>query len=249
MLVLHEVSKSFGGVRALDAVSFGVERGEVCGLIGPNGAGKTTLFDIISGVQAPTSGRVEIDGVDVTGEAPELRARAGVRRTFQRAQLYGNLSVEDNVLTALEWRGGGGGLVADLVGAPARRRLERDRREQIDVVLDQCGLTAWRGAPAGTLPIGQARLVELARAIADQPQLLLLDEPTSGLSPTELACFTERIDELRRSDLAMVLVEHDMSFVMAQCSRVVVLDLGKVIADGTPAEVQADEQVRSIYLG
>jgi branched-chain amino acid transport system ATP-binding protein len=172
-----------------------------------------------------------------------------VRRTFQRAQLYGNLSVEDNVLTALEWRGGGGGLVADLVGAPSRRRVERDRRQRIDTVLDQCGLDALRGVPAGRLPIGQARLVELARAIADDPQLLLLDEPTSGLSPAELACFTERVDDLRRANTAVLLVEHDMSFVMQQCSRVVVLDLGRVIADGTPAQVQADERVRSIYLG
>jgi branched-chain amino acid transport system ATP-binding protein len=172
-----------------------------------------------------------------------------VRRTFQRSQLYGNLSVADNVLTAVEWRGGGGGLVADLVGAPARRRQERERRARIDPVLEQCGLSELRDQPAGRLPIGQARLVELARAVADGPRLLLLDEPTSGLSPAELACLTDRLDELHRADVAVVLVEHDMSFVMQHCSRVVVLDLGRVIADGSPTEVQADDEVRSIYLG
>ncbi len=249
MLTLHDVSKSYGGVRALDLVSLEVGTGEICGLIGPNGAGKTTLFDIISGVQAPSGGQVEIHGRRVTGQVPEKRARSGVRRTFQRAQLFGHMSVEDNVLTALEWRGGGGGLLADLVGLPSRRRREVERRRRVEGVLESCGLLELRDVPAGRLPIGQARLVELARALADGPDLLLLDEPTSGLSPAEVACLAERLRDLRDADVAVLLVEHDVGFVMEHCDRIVVLDLGCVIADGSPAQVQADERVRATYLG
>jgi branched-chain amino acid transport system ATP-binding protein len=230
-------------------VSLRVRPGEVCGLIGPNGAGKTTLFDVVSGLTAPTAGTVHLDGADVTRQLPERRARSRVRRTFQRVQLYGRLSVEDNVLAAMEWRGGGGGLFADLVAAPTRRRLEATRREKVAEVLDACGLSGLAGRPAGSLPIGQARLVELARAIADGPRLLLLDEPTSGLSAREAARFGEQIQRLRADGVAVVLVEHDVGFVMGQSDRVVVLDLGAVLAEGTPDEIQAHSEVRRAYLG
>ena len=248
-LALREVTKRYGGVHALRDVSLSVAAGEVCGLIGPNGAGKTTLFDIASGVQAPTAGTVELDGRAITREAPERRARRGLRRTFQRVQLYGHLTVEDNVLTALEWRGGGGGLLADLVDAPSRRSRERERRERVAGVLEECGLTALRAAPAGALPVGQARLVELARAIVDEPRVLLLDEPTSGLSPGEAERFAAQVARLRDRGVAIVLVEHDMGFVMGQCDRIVVLDVGRVLAEGTPAEIQGDPAVRAAYLG
>jgi branched-chain amino acid transport system ATP-binding protein len=249
VLRLRGVTKRYGGVHALRDVSLSVGAGEVCGLIGPNGAGKTTLFDIASGVQAPTSGTVELDGTAVTRELPEVRARRGIRRTFQRVQLYGHLSVEDNVLTALEWRGGGGGLLGDVLGAPSRRSRERERRDRVASVLAACGLTDLRATPAGSLPIGQARLVELARAVVDEPRLLLLDEPTSGLSPGEADRFAGQVAALRDRGVAVVLVEHDMSFVMAQCDRVVVLDLGQVLATGTPDEIQAHDAVRAAYLG
>ncbi|TCJ35752.1 ABC transporter ATP-binding protein [Parafrankia sp. BMG5.11] len=248
-LEVRHVTKRYGGLTAISDVSLRVDPGEVCGFIGPNGAGKTTLFDIISGLTPPTSGAVFLDGVDVTRQLPERRARSGVRRTFQRAQLYSRLSVEDNVLTAMEWRGGGGGLLADLFAAPGRRRREAERREHALSVLAACGLADLRHKPAGALPIGQARLVELARAIADRPRLLLLDEPTSGLSAHETELFGEQIQRLRTTGVAVVLVEHDVGFVMGQSDRVVVLNLGSVLAEGTPDEIQAHPAVRAAYLG
>ncbi|MBL7500845.1 ABC transporter ATP-binding protein [Frankia sp. CNm7] len=248
-LEVRGVTKRFGGLTAIREVSLRVEAGEVRGLIGPNGAGKTTLFDIISGLTPPTSGTVHLDGSDVTRQMPERRARSGVRRTFQRTQLYGRLSVEDNVLASMEWRGGGGGLVADLVAAPSRRRREAERRERATAVLEACGLADLRHRPAGSLPIGQARLVELARAIADRPRLLLLDEPTSGLSAQETERFGEQIQRLRSDGVAVLLVEHDVGFVMGQSDRVVVLNLGAVLAEGTPDEIQAHPEVRAAYLG
>ncbi|MEV4247656.1 ABC transporter ATP-binding protein [Streptosporangium canum] len=245
-LAVEAVSVSFGGVHALTDVSFEVPEGQVCGVIGPNGAGKTTLFDVISGLRRPTSGSVSVAGRDTTGVPAVRRARDGLRRTFQRTQVFGRLSVADNVLAAIEWRGGGGGLPADLAGGRARRRLERERRERVDEVLALCGLTELRDAYAAALPVGRRRLVELARALADHPSLLLLDEPTSGLDADQAA----RMEEIIRAlDTTVLLVEHDMGFVMNVCDRLVVLDLGKVIASGTPAEIGDDPVVRAAYLG
>ncbi|MFI6294038.1 ABC transporter ATP-binding protein [Nonomuraea sp. NPDC050790] len=246
MLEIREVSVAFGGVRALSGVTFEVPEGQVCGVIGPNGAGKTTLFDVVCGLRRPLRGRVGVGGVDVTGLSPLRRARAGVRRTFQRTQVFGRLSVAGNVLAALDWRGGGGGLPGDLVGWPARRRLERERAERVAEVLELCGLTGLRDAYAASLPVGQRRLVELARAIADRPRLLLLDEPTSGLDHDQTVRLREVVAAL---DTTVLLVEHDMGFVMGTCDRLVVLDLGKVIARGTPAEIRENPVVRAAYLG
>src|SRR5437763_10257595 len=160
VLQLEGISVRFGGIVALAKVSFDAKVGEVLGIIGPNGAGKTTLFDVISGVRSPNEGRVVIGGRDVTSVSSTARARHGLRRTFQRVQAFGWLTVEDNILAALEWRGGGGGFVADLVASPTRRRRERERRERVDGVLERCGLTAVRRELAGSLPIGVARVVE-----------------------------------------------------------------------------------------
>ncbi|MET8752721.1 ATP-binding cassette domain-containing protein [Streptomyces sp. NPDC004667] len=244
------VGVRFGGVRALTGVDLGVRAGEVCGLIGPNGAGKTTLFDVLSGIRRPDRGRTLLDGVDVTRRSPVWRARHGVRRTFQRRQLFGQLSVADNVLVAQEWRGGGGGLAADLLAAPGRRARERDRRERGEELLEECGIGALGPAYPGGLPAGRARMVELARAVADRPRVLLLDEPASGLSGTErerLAAVVRRL--AGEEGCAVLLVEHDVAFVMELCARVVVLDLGTVLAGGTPAEVRANPLVREAYLG
>jgi len=241
---------AFGGVRALDEVSLAVTAGTACGLLGPNGAGKTTLFDCLSGVRRPTAGRVLLDGADVTRRSPTWRARRGMRRTFQRQQTFGSLTVEDNVLVATEWHGGGGGPLADAVAAPTRRRRERERRTAAAEAIELCGLTAVRDRPASWLPIGTARMVELARTLVDRPRVLLLDEPTSGLDEQEVARVA---DVLRRVRLdlgcAVVLVEHDVDFVVAACDRIVVLDQGRVIAHGSPAEIQADPTVRAVYLG
>lgn len=200
--------------------------------------------------QTADEGRVLLEGQDITGLPPSARARRGLRRTFQRVQTFGWLSVEDNVLAALEWRSGGGGVVADLLHLPTRPRRERARRARVGEVLERCGLLEVRREPAGSLPIGTARLVELARAIVDEPQLLLLDEPASGLHDSEVERLGDLIGEVRdESGCAVLLVEHDAGFVMRRCDRVTVLDRGAVLAAGTPEEIQADPDVRDAYLG
>jgi len=244
------VGVRFGGIRALDGVGLTLRPGEVCGLIGPNGAGKTTLFDVLSGIRRPDEGRVLLDGTDVTRRSPVWRARHGMRRTFQRQQLFGQLTVADNLMVAQEWRGGGGGLAADLLAAPTRRPYEKERRERAQAVLRDCGLDGCTDVYAGTLPVGRARLVELARAVADPPRVLLLDEPTSGMTDDESDGLSTVVRHLADEEgCAVLLVEHNVAFVMQLCTRVVVLDLGHVLAEGTPTEVHADARVREAYLG
>jgi branched-chain amino acid transport system ATP-binding protein len=250
VLALEDVGVRFGGISALSGVSLTVAQGAVWGLIGPNGAGKTTLFDVISGIRRPNDGRVWFRGANATNASAVSRARRGLRRTFQRVQTFGWLSVEDNVLAALEWHGGGGGTLADIARFPTRRVRERARRERVGEVLEQCGLTAVRADPVGSLPIGLARMVEFARAIVDEPTLLLLDEPTSGLDEREAERLVEQLQLLRAtSTCSVILVEHDMGFVMDQCERIAVLELGQVIATGSPKEIQEDPMVRAAYLG
>ncbi|MGX1880740.1 ABC transporter ATP-binding protein [Streptomyces sp. NPDC055287] len=240
----------FGGVTALDGVRIGVRPGEVCGLIGPNGAGKTTLFDVLSGIRRPDTGRVLLDGTDITRRSPVWRARHGMRRTFQRRQLFGPLTVAEHLLVAQEWRGGGGGLAADLLASPARRTREAARRDRATAVLRSCGLDALAGQYAGALPVGRARMAELARAVADLPRVLLLDEPASGMSREEARQLADVIRRLAAEEnCAVLLVEHDVAFVMELCSRVVVLDLGAVLAEGGATEVRQDPAVRDAYLG
>ena len=250
VLELTDICVRFGGITAVSEVSLSVPAGQVCGLIGPNGAGKTTLFDVVSGVRRPQAGRVLLEGSDVSGADPVKRSRLGVRRTFQRVQTYGWLTVEDNVLAATEWHGGGGGVVGDLVGWRGRRRRERQRRELVDATLERCGLTSVRHDFAGSLPIGTARMVEFARATVEPPTLLLLDEPASGLHAEEVERLGQLIRDCRSdSGCSVLLVEHNAGFVMTHCDRVVVLNLGSTLADGTPDEVQGDPAVRSAYLG
>ncbi|MFB7938371.1 ABC transporter ATP-binding protein [Streptomyces sp. NPDC056049] len=228
----------FGGVHALRDVTVSVRTGEICGLIGPNGAGKTTLFDVLSGMRRPDGGEIVYDGTVITRRSPVWRARHGIRRTFQRQQLFGQLTVADNLVVARDWRGG------------LRPAGARGHRERAAAVLDACGLDALAGSYAGGLPVGQARMVELARALADPPRVLLLDEPASGTTVEErrlLAAVIRRTAE--EQDCAVLLVEHNVAFVMELCSRVVVLDLGEVLAEGTPAEVHAHPAVREAYLG
>ena len=250
VLRLEGISVRFGGIVALGGVSFDANVGEILGIIGPNGAGKTTLFDVISGVRSPNEGRVVLGGIDLTGKSASERARRGLRRTFQRVQTFGWLTVEDNVLTALEWRGGGGGFIADLVYAPTRRHRERARRARVDEILERCGLIPLRKELAGSLPIGVARMVEFARAVVDPPTLLLLDEPASGLDETEILRLGEQVQAVRaETGCVVLLVEHNAGFVMEQSDRVVVLDLGAVLATGLPEEIQRNQAVRDAYLG
>ena len=250
VLTALDVGVKFGGVTALDGVSLAVGERELVGVIGPNGAGKTTLFDVISGARRPTTGAVHLDGADVTSRPAAWRARHGVRRTFQRQQVFGALSVEENLLVALEDRDVRGGVVVDLMGLAGRRRSAADHRARVDAMVEACALGGVRGVPAGSLPIGLARMVELARALIGTPRLLLLDEPTSGLGEAEVATFSGVLRTyLAEHTCGVLLVEHDVGFVMDHCDRLVVLDLGRTIATGTPTEIRQDPEVQRAYLG
>lgn len=240
----------FGGVVALNGVDATLGRGEVLGLIGPNGAGKTTLFDVLAGSRRPARGSVSLNGNAITRRGDLWRARAGIRRTFQRQQLFNALTVEENVLVALEWHRRAGGLVADLVASPLRRATEKARRERVAETLELCGLSDIRHRAVGGLPIGTGRFVELARALVDAPQVLLLDEPRSGLGDADsarLAALLRRVGVERQCSI--LLVEHDMAFVMGLCDRILVLHLGSVLAEGDPQAIQANELVQRAYLG
>jgi branched-chain amino acid transport system ATP-binding protein len=226
------VTVAFGGNRVLDNVALAAEPGRVTGLIGPNGAGKSTLFDVVSGLRRPASGRVFIDGRDVTRLGPTRRSRHGLARTFQRLELFGRLTVRDNLLVAAEL-------------GPGRRRAART----VEAILDRLELSGIADSPTDALPTGVARLVEVGRALAVHPKILLLDEPAAGQDGDETARFAALLRSLAGDGMAVVLVEHDMGLVMAVCDEVYVLDLGKVIASGPPDVIRNDETVLAAYLG
>ncbi|MCU1373243.1 MAG: transporter related protein, partial [Actinomycetia bacterium] len=207
----------------------------VTGLIGPNGAGKTTCFNVITGLQEPTSGRVQFQGADITDKSPFKRARMGIARTFQKLEAFGSLSARDNVLVAAE----------------QHRAWDRSfkPKEATEEILEKTGIADVANFMVGTLPTGTARLVELARALATGPKVLLLDEPSSGLNEEETEDMARLLRVLVADGLAVLLVEHDMSFVMGLCEYIYVLDFGKIIATGTPKEVQQDAAVQAAYLG
>jgi branched-chain amino acid transport system ATP-binding protein len=236
VLRVDEVRVSFGGVQALGGVSLDAGAGAVTGLIGPNGAGKTTLFNVVTGFQRPNRGSVSMDGRDITGLRPHVRARRGLGRTFQRLELFSSLSARENVLVGIEARHG-------------RAEGDGDRHRAADEILGRVGLRPVADRQADTLPTGMARLVELGRALGTRPKVLLLDEPSSGLDHTETETLGRLLAGLADEGMAVLLVEHDVDLVMRVCSRVHVLDFGQVIAVGTPAEVQADPRVQLAYLG
>ena len=239
----------YGGVLALDDVSLDLRAGEVHGVIGPNGAGKTTLFDVLSGVRRPTSGTVRMAGDDVSGRSAAWRSRHGLRRTFQRQQVFGALTVADNLRTAVEGDRRRGGVLLDLVGASGWRG-DGDADARVEQMLERCHLGPIRDLPAGSLPIGAARMVELARALIGEPTVLLLDEPTSGLGEAETELMGAAIrDVVADGRCGVLLVEHDVPFVMGLSTRITVLDLGRTIATGTPEQVRDDPAVIAAYLG
>ena len=236
LLLSDDVAVRFGGVNALSGVSLDAAEGTITGLIGPNGAGKTTLFNVISGLQAPTRGRVWLDGRDITRKGVHQRARLGLARTFQRLEVFGSLTVRDNVKVAVEMR-----------RRFTHKRVDADRTT--DELLELAGISHLAAQRADTLSTGQARLTELARALASKPRILLLDEPGSGLDSSESEAFGRLLVQLAAEGLGVLMVEHDMDLVMKVCSRIHVLDFGKKIAEGTPEQIRRDAQVQAAYLG
>ncbi len=249
LLKVDRLAKSFGGVRALDGIDFALAPGELVGLIGPNGSGKTTAFNIVTGVLKPSSGRILFEGAEVTGNRPETNAALGMARTFQNIRLFNDLPVIDNVMVGLH-RKRGPGFLATVLGLPAARRSEAAIRVRATEVLGILGLKKRAGERVGSLPYGDQRKVEFARALASEPTLLLLDEPTAGMNPYETADLGATIERLHRElGITTLLVEHDMKMVMGICQRLVVINQGRMLAEGTPAEIRADARVVEAYLG
>jgi branched-chain amino acid transport system ATP-binding protein len=232
LLEVEDVHVRFGGVVAVNGATFDVAERSVIGLMGPNGAGKTTLFNVITGLQTPTQGEVRFQGREITRLHPRQRALAGIGRTFQRLEVFGSLTVADNIRVAAEMRG---------VDKPARVR---------DELLDRVGLRGFADVTADSVPTGIARLTELARALACDPRLLLLDEPSSGLSESETEDFAVLVRSLAEDDgRSVLIVEHDVELVLGLCSTIHVLDFGSIIATGTPEQIQSDKRVQDAYLG
>ncbi len=242
------VTVTFGGLVALENVSIAVPAAGIVGLIGPNGAGKTTLFSVLSGLLRPRSGQVSIDGVDVTATSPQARARRGLARTFQRLELFGELTVREHLVVARRVRRHRGRFWADVLGLG--RRAPEGEQEAVDRLLAALGLEAVADRPASSLPLGTGRLVEVARAVASEPRVLLLDEPSSGLDVHETAQLARMLVQLRADHgVALLLVEHNVELVLELADRVTVLDFGKVIAEDAPGGIRSSKAVQSAYLG
>jgi branched-chain amino acid transport system ATP-binding protein len=249
LLAIAGVTCSFGGVMAVDDVSLEVPRGELFGLIGPNGAGKTTLFNIITGLTAPTAGRLAFRGEDITRLAPHRVAERGIARTFQNVRLFSELSALDNVMIARHVRTHSG-LVSGVLGLGRARREERATRERAVALLELVGLADRREERARNFAYGDQRRLEIARALALEPELLLLDEPAAGMNASEKRDLSELIRSVRvRLDLTILLIEHHVPLVMDLCDRIAVLNFGVLIALGPPAEVQKNRAVIEAYLG
>jgi branched-chain amino acid transport system ATP-binding protein len=248
VLDVDSVSRSFGGVYAVRDASLSVEEGELRGIIGPNGAGKSTLFNVIAGHLDPDSGSVSYQGRAIDRIAPHRRARDGIGIVFQGARIFRGMTVLENVMVGAHGTTRHG-FLAGALRLPRNRREETLIRGHAEAALRRVGLPEWADREAEALPIGQQRRLQLARALAGEPRLLLLDEPASGLRAGERAELADLVAELRAGGLTMLLIEHDVGFVTRLADRMTVLDLGTVIADGTPEEVTADDQVIAAYLG
>ena len=250
LLRLCDLRRHFGGVRAVDGVSLDVEEGQVHGLIGPNGAGKTTLVNLVTGFTAPEGGHVLLAGRDLTRRPPHLMAGAGVARTFQSVRLHRRLTALENVVVGMHARRRHD-TIGRLAGLPGARRSQQAREAEATGLLERVGLDpgVFAHRPAGTLAYGDQRRLEMARALALHPRLLVLDEPGAGMNPPEKERLRQLLDDLNRDGLTVLLIDHDMPLVMSVCHRLSVLDFGRLIAAGAPDEVSRDPAVVAAYLG